>query len=63
MAASLDKGLVSTLTEREREVLVLMARDLDNGQIAAELFVSEATVRTHVGPVVGTGRSAVDSAD
>jgi len=29
-----------------------MARGLDNGQIAAELFVGEATVRTHVGHVL-----------
>ncbi len=29
-----------------------MARGLDNGQIAGELFVSEATVRTHVGHVL-----------
>jgi DNA-binding NarL/FixJ family response regulator len=33
-------------------VLVLMARGLDNGQSAAELFISEATVRTHVGHVL-----------
>ena len=50
--ASFDTGLISTLTDREREVLVLMARGLDNGQIAAELFVGEATVRTHVGHVL-----------
>ena len=37
---------------REREVLVQMARGLDNGQIARDLFVSEATVRTHVGHVL-----------
>ena len=49
---SVDKGLIGTLTDREREVLVLMARGLDNGQIAAELFVGEATVRTHVGHVL-----------
>src|SRR5579859_1390493 len=49
---SFDKGLVGTLTLRERDVLVLMARGLDNGQIAAQLSVSEATVRTHVGHVL-----------
>lgn len=49
---SVDTTLVGTLTDREREVLVLMARGLDNGQIAAELFVSEATIRTHVGHVL-----------
>jgi DNA-binding NarL/FixJ family response regulator len=49
---SVDTALVGTLTDREREVLVLMARGLDNGQIAAELFVSEATIRTHVGHVL-----------
>ncbi len=50
--ASFDTSLDGTLTDREREVLVLMARGLDNGQIASNLFVSEATVRTHVGHVL-----------
>jgi DNA-binding NarL/FixJ family response regulator len=41
------------LTEREVEVLRLMARGLSNSEIAGELYLGEATVKTHVGRVLG----------
>ncbi|GAA3396381.1 response regulator transcription factor [Cryptosporangium minutisporangium] len=46
------RGPLSALTEREQEVLTLMARGRSNGEIARELFVSETTVKTHVGHVL-----------
>ncbi len=41
------------LTEREVEVLRLVARGLNNQQIAGQLVISEATVRTHVSNILG----------
>ena len=45
--AGRDKDL-DTLTGRELEVLTLIGRGKTNGEIAAELFVSEGTVKTHI---------------
>lgn len=51
------RALPSELTPREAEVLAAMARGLTNGEIAEQFFVSEATVKTHVGRILAKTQS------
>ena len=50
--ASYDAAQIDELTARELEVLGLVARGLSNAEIASELSVTEATVKTHVARVL-----------
>jgi len=49
---AVESARLETLTEREKDVLSLIARGLTNSEIAAKLYIGETTVKTHVGRIL-----------
>lgn len=52
VGAGADDAALATLTDRERDVFAAIGAGLTNTEIVAALFVSESTVKTHVGRVL-----------
>lgn len=47
-----DAAVLDVLTDREREVLVHVARGMTNTELASTLYLSEATIKTHIGRIL-----------
>ena len=56
-ATAAARALPDGLTEREAEVLTLIAQGLSNNEIASHLYVAEATVKTHINRIFAKTRS------
>ncbi len=52
LPSPVDGASLEDLTDREREVLTLIARGLSNAEICGELFLAEPTVKTHIGKIL-----------
>ena len=52
-APTTGTAALDPLTEREREILELVARGLSNSEVGQRLHVGETTVKTHVGHILG----------
>jgi DNA-binding NarL/FixJ family response regulator len=52
-AAATGAGMISQLTEREREILALLARGASNREISQSLYIASGTVKNHLSNILG----------